>query len=154
MIKAKEGDLVQILPNGWATKNDKAIAGEVVEVIEVYDDGSGIEVDTIKDSGVPLAHEEYTLYAKKENRTTEEGPDTAAPDMVEHPAHYKQGRFETIELIKEITDGYKDGYVAYCVGNAIKYLARAPFKHDTPTEDLQKAKKYLEFALEGMSKNG
>lgn len=154
MIKAKEGDLIRILPNGWATKNDKATAGEVVEVIEVYDDGSGIEVDTSKDSCVPLAHDEYILYAKKEELTTEEGLDTAAPDMVEHPSHYKQGRFETIELIEEITGGYKDGYVAYCVGNAIKYLARAPFKHDTPTEDLQKAKKYIEFALEGMSKNG
>jgi hypothetical protein len=68
-------------------------------------------------------------------------------DKVDHPSHYKQGKFETIEVIEEITQGYGDSYVGYCVGNAIKYLARAPHKHDTPEEDLRKAAKYLEFAL-------
>ena len=68
-------------------------------------------------------------------------------DAVSHPNHYTQGRFETIEVIEEITQGYSDGYVAYCVGNALKYLARAPFKHGEPTEDLAKAAKYVEFAL-------
>lgn len=148
MIKAKEGDLVRILPNGWATKNDKATAGEVAEVIEVYNDGSGIAVDTNKDNDVPIAHDEYILFATKEEIEAA----AANPDMVNHPAHYKQGRFETIELIEEITKGYKDGYVAYCVGNALKYLARAPFKHESPEEDLSKAKKYLEFALNGAQK--
>lgn len=68
-------------------------------------------------------------------------------DAVNSPNHYTQGRFETIEVIEEITQGYSDGYVAYCVGNALKYLSRAPFKHGEPTEDIGKAAKYLEFAL-------
>lgn len=72
-------------------------------------------------------------------------------DKVDHPSHYKQGKFETIEIIEEITQGYEDGYVAYAVGNAIKYLARAPFKHDTPEEDLRKAAKYIEFALKRLA---
>jgi hypothetical protein len=72
---------------------------------------------------------------------------TREPDMVEHPSHYTSGKFETIEVIEEITKHYEDGYVAYCVGNALKYLARAPHKHDEPTEDLSKAAKYIEFAL-------
>lgn len=73
-------------------------------------------------------------------------------DKVDHPSHYKQGKFETIEVIEEITQGYGDSYVGYCVGNAIKYLARAPHKHDTPEEDLRKAAKYIQFALARLSK--
>jgi len=68
-------------------------------------------------------------------------------DAVNSPTHYTQGKFETIEIIEEITKGYSDGYVAYCVGNTLKYLARAPHKHAEPTEDLRKASKYLEFAI-------
>lgn len=69
-------------------------------------------------------------------------------DKVNSPSHYTQGKFETIEIINEITKGYDNSFVGYCVGNAIKYLSRAPFKHETPLEDLKKAYKYLEFAIE------
>lgn len=71
----------------------------------------------------------------------------AESDAVHHPSHYTQGKFETIEIIEAITQGYDDGYVAYSVGNALKYLARAPFKHASPIEDLRKASTYLEFAI-------
>lgn len=73
-------------------------------------------------------------------------------DTVDHPDHYTQAKFETIEVIEEITKGYEDGFVSYCVGNALKYLSRAPFKHEEPTEDLAKAKRYLEFALDHLTK--
>jgi len=73
--------------------------------------------------------------------------ETGTSDAVNSPSHYKRGKFETIEVIEEITQGYADGFVAHCAGTAIKYIARAPYKHDTPTEDLRKAAKYLEFAI-------
>lgn len=69
-------------------------------------------------------------------------------DAVDSPSHYKLGKFETIEVIEEITKGYDDGFVAHCAGTAIKYIARAPHKHDTPLEDLRKAARYLDFAIE------
>ena len=72
----------------------------------------------------------------------------APPTDAVNPGHYKRGKFETIEVIEEITQGYDDGFVAHCAGTAIKYIARAPYKHATPTEDLRKAVKYLEFAIE------
>jgi hypothetical protein len=79
---------------------------------------------------------------------SEETPESPSPNMVESPPHYTNARFETIEIIEEITAGYSDGFVAYSVGNALKYLARAPFKHDDGgSEDLRKAAKYLEFAI-------
>ncbi|WP_181349413.1 DUF3310 domain-containing protein [Thalassobacillus sp. CUG 92003] len=70
------------------------------------------------------------------------------PDVVSQPSHYTRSKFETIEIIEEITQGYDDGFVGMCVGNALKYLARAPYKHAEPSEDLAKATKYIEFATE------
>jgi uncharacterized protein YukE len=94
---------------------------------------------------------EPTLDADLIDTNTTSATDTSdrgQEDAVEHPSHYNTGRFETIEIIEEITQGYDDGYVSYCVGNAVKYLSRAPFKHGSPHEDINKAAKYLEFALE------
>lgn len=76
---------------------------------------------------------------------------TIEPDAVQHPSHYNQGRFETIEVIEEFTKGYNDGFVAHCVGTATKYISRAPYKHESPAEDLRKAAKYLEFAIEHLA---
>ncbi|ASN68078.1 hypothetical protein 8F11_43 [uncultured Caudovirales phage] len=72
-------------------------------------------------------------------------------DAVYHPNHYTQGRFETIEVIEEITAGYSDGFVSYNIGNVLKYIARAPYKHDTPVEDLRKAERYLRYAIERLT---
>ena len=76
-------------------------------------------------------------------------------DNVNQPNHYTQSKFETIEVIEEITAGYSDGFVAHCAGTAIKYIARAPFKHDDGgLEDLRKAAKYLEFAVKRIEAKG
>lgn len=78
------------------------------------------------------------------------GPLSLAPitsDPVNHPSHYTQGKFETIEVIEEWTQHYSDGYVGYCAGNTLKYVSRAPHKHATPLEDLKKARAYLDFAI-------
>lgn len=74
-------------------------------------------------------------------------------DNIQKPQHYNYGRFETIEMIKEIVSGYKDSFVAHCIGTAVKYESRAPFKYDSPLEDLKKAKKYIEFAIKHLEKN-
>ncbi|WP_298833993.1 DUF3310 domain-containing protein [uncultured Planococcus sp.] len=68
-------------------------------------------------------------------------------DNVKKPAHYTQGGVETIEYIEQVTAGYTDGFVAHCAGVVIKYVSRAPHKHATPTEDLRKAREYLNFAI-------
>jgi len=60
-------------------------------------------------------------------------------DRVNHPAHYNQGKFETIEIIEDITG---DGFEGYLLGNIIKYLAR--YKYKNGVEDLRKARWYLD----------
>ena len=67
-------------------------------------------------------------------------------DAVNNPSHYKQGGIETIDAIGASTAGY-DGVDAFCAGNVIKYIARAPFK-GARDEDLLKAKWYLERLME------
>lgn len=57
-------------------------------------------------------------------------------DPVNHPAHYTQYPHEVIELTEQLN---------FCMGNAVKYILRAPFK-GREAEDLKKAKWYVERA--------
>lgn len=70
---------------------------------------------------------------------------------VSHPTHYTYGRFETIEVIEDITNGYsQEPFAAYCIGNVVKYISRAPHKGNM-VQDLRKARQYLDFALEHLN---
>ena len=62
-------------------------------------------------------------------------------EKVNHPSHYNQEaiRIETIEIIDLLTDR-----AAFDLGNAIKYICRAPYKNDAPlVEHLEKALWYV-----------
>lgn len=66
-------------------------------------------------------------------------------EMVEHPAHYQNGKFETKDLQKIILNSLNcDPYTSLCFGDVIKYLDRFGKKWET-TQELDKAKQYLEF---------
>ena len=66
-------------------------------------------------------------------------------DNVNNPNHYKLGcGVESIEIIKRVL-GIK-GFVAFCLGNILKYLIRAEKKNGK--EDYKKAAKYLEWVIE------
>lgn len=54
---------------------------------------------------------------------------------VNHPKHYNQG-IEPIDIIESWE-------LNFSLGNAIKYILRAPYKNNE-LEDLEKAKWYLE----------
>ncbi len=99
-----------------------------------------------------VAHDEYVVLEELQPFDLVEYEEEAANDVVNHPNHYTTGKFEVIEIIEQVTKGYKDPYVGYLVGNTQKYIARAPYKHETPLEDLRKAVKYLEFAIEHLEK--
>lgn len=67
-------------------------------------------------------------------------------DMVHEPPHYQFGKFSTRMIIELVGKTYKSASVFYHVGNALKYLMRAPRKNGL--EDLKKAKQSVEFAIE------
>lgn len=76
-----------------------------------------------------------------------EDEEVSDKEMVNHPPHYNQGKFETIDIIEDIVAGYDDPVEAYLIGTTLKYLARAPFKN-AKKQDLEKAEFYLKRAID------
>ena len=78
---------------------------------------------------------------KYELRGSQEG------DAISHPAHYCAGReYKPVKVIQ-------DWGLSFCLGNALKYIARAGRKDGCDKrEDLQKAVKYLEFEMQAEEK--
>jgi hypothetical protein len=71
-------------------------------------------------------------------------PQNESPDMVNHPPHYQSDNgIECIDAIRAALG--KDGFIAYCRGNAIKYSWRDKIDN---TEDYKKAAWYLAKAVE------
>lgn len=66
-------------------------------------------------------------------------------DVVNSPKHYTQGKYETIDVILDITQ-HVTGPEGYLLGNIIKYLSRYPYKNGQ--EDLEKARWYLDLLIE------
>lgn len=59
-------------------------------------------------------------------------------DPVNHPSHYTDGKIEVIDFIE-------DKKLGFCLGNAVKYIARAGKKDPAKEiEDLQKARWYID----------
>lgn len=72
-------------------------------------------------------------------------PSVVAPnDIVNKPNHYTYGKIEIIEIVEQVTATYPVK-IAFSIGNALKYISRAPFKNGV--EDLKKAIWYLERAV-------
>lgn len=65
-------------------------------------------------------------------------------DSVNHPDHYTFGGIECIDAIHAALGD--DGFIAYCEGNAIKYLWRHRLKGGR--ESLEKARWYIDRMIE------
>ena len=63
-------------------------------------------------------------------------------EMVNHPNHYNQGKYEVIDVIK-------DWKLDFNLGNAVKYIARCEHKGKY-VEDLKKAMFYIQYAIDHM----
>ena len=87
------------------------------------------------------------LNVESESEDKNENEEVSDNEMVNHPPHYNQGKFETIDIIEDIVAGYDDPVEAYLVGATIKYLSRANFK-GAKKQDLEKAEFYLKRAID------
>ncbi len=77
-------------------------------------------------------------------------------DPVDKPSHYNQGEIECIDAIAVAVKNLK-GIEAVYTGNIIKYMWRWKEKGQTPyhwIEDLNKAKKYIEFLIKEIENEG
>jgi len=71
---------------------------------------------------------------------------TSTHDVVNRPDHYHFSEFEPIKVIQAWD-------LSFALGNVVKYIARAGRKDSSKLiEDLEKAKKYLEFEIEHLRK--
>lgn len=75
----------------------------------------------------------------------------AKPEMVQHPAHYNQGKVECIDAMAAATVN-KRGIEAICVSNIIKYLWRYEAKNGL--EDVKKAQFYLNRLVDELEAKG
>ena len=64
---------------------------------------------------------------------------TKVPDEVNSPSHYRQGKIEAIQYIRDILS--REEFIGYCRGNIAKYLHRYRYKKK-PVEDVKKAQWY------------
>lgn len=76
------------------------------------------------------------------NKTTTE---TINKETVNHPNHYNIGGIEVIDFIESWD-------LKFSLGNAIKYIARAPYKNNE-LEDLKKARWYIDREIQRLEKN-
>ena len=65
-------------------------------------------------------------------------------ENVNHPSHYTQGGIECIEAIRASMQ--PEGFQDYCKGNVLKYIWR--WRDKGGAEDLEKAKVYLQWAID------
>ena len=65
-------------------------------------------------------------------------------EMIDHPSHYNQGKFEAIDVIE-------DWKLNFNLGNTVKYISRAGHK-DNIIQDLKKASWYLNREIERLKK--
>lgn len=66
-------------------------------------------------------------------------------EAVNHPDHYKSGKYECIDVMSEIYG--VDKTLDFCLLNAFKYLWRSTSKENF-RQDLAKAKWYIDKCLE------
>ena len=85
----------------------------------------------------------------KDNQRTDDAPtypqeqlaDIERREAVNHPAYYKTGGIEAIDVIEAWN-------LDFCLGNTVKYIARCGKKSDKVVEDLKKAAWYLSREIE------
>lgn len=83
--------------------------------------------------------EEMKMATKSENL----GSSESSMSIVNDPTHYKQGTFEVIDEM--ILAFGADRTYDFCIMNAWKYRARAPYKGNAEI-DMQKADRYMQMA--------
>ena len=70
------------------------------------------------------------------------------------PSYYESENIKLREVLDQNLSRISDGAVAFYIGNALKYLWRWDRKEKNPTQDLEKAKKYIEFAVNRINEIG
>ena len=105
----------------------------------------------------PKNSSEYAMWLTMPKETVKLGDevkdDSSESDPVDAPDHYAgDGEVDCMRAMRSMAAGYDSAEVpsevSYWCLTAIKYVWRAPLKHGA--EDVRKARRCLEYALEAM----
>jgi hypothetical protein len=132
--------------------------GSKVRVVDDSISGHGFEIGElvtiiyISDSGdikyVCKGFDDRLWWLSEGEFERVEIPEFDTFDAVSKPSHYNHsGGIECIDYIRQVLG--KEGFIAYCRGNQIKYQHRAMYK-GKPIEDLEKAHQYNAWAIEAL----
>lgn len=131
---AEKGRANNVPKPGESNPSAKLTGGQVHEIRRLYDEDRVTYKDLARRFGVSPSQIGNIVRGEKWN----------APEAVSHPSHYNMGgpkeadgtaKYETIKVIE-------DWSLGFCMGNALKYILRAPHK-GTEKQDLDKARWYL-----------
>lgn len=154
-MEFKEGDRVHVTRfdgqkvNFYATLTEFDSSNEMADLANSTNSSfecAGVYLPNSKYFG-PDRSDYYTLATEEED--TEEPViqrTTDTHDPVNKPSHYMLGDIEVKDIIAIVADKYHKGSVAHNVASALEYQMRAPGKNGL--EDIKKARKCLDFAIE------
>ena len=125
------------------------------KVVEIDDKGNYAIIESLPKHRYEITDfNDFELWSKQiEDKTERMGLNKQTNDLqqrkrkdnVNSPSHYNFGDIEVVDFIDQVTKHYNSD-VAYHIGNAIKYISRAP--HKNGKEDVAKAKWSIERAFE------
>lgn len=116
-----------------------------LELERIMDQNPFIRTIEIWNESGKLVHQ-FRLEEKPKDTDANQTPKPEG-NAVAHPSHYNQGKYEVKDVIR-------DWNLNFNLGNAVKYIARAPYKHpDRIIEDYEKAKQYIDFEIEYLKGN-
>lgn len=111
-----------------------------LELERIMDQNPYIRTIEIYNENGELVHQ-FHLGKKPKDTDANQVPKSEG-NAVAHPSHYNQGKYEVKDVIR-------DWNLNFNLGNAVKYIARAPYKHpDRIIEDYEKAKQYIQFEID------
>lgn len=138
-------------------KNRKEATGEVNAMMNLGTPWKAHREPSIADQISKETRDAINEYCKEDAAITEEyehlqgAPMTVEEyDMVHHPKHYQlpSGK-ETKEVLYDLLGS--EGYQFWCVGNAVKYVARYKDK-ENPIQDLEKAQQNIQMIIDVIKK--
>lgn len=97
-----------------------------------------------------LAESNRKVEEKVDREECESISDEYEEDIVNKPSHYTfSDKFEIIDVVEEITSQYPPE-LAFAIGNAVKYISRAP--HKNGKQDIEKSLWYIQRVLDKWDK--
>ena len=121
-------------------------AKEIENKTESMSNSEGLSGFTVDKKLLEEAKEKGIDELRKRINQSNDVQQRKRKDNVNSPSHYMLGNHEVKDIVSLVADKYHKGSVAHNIASALEYQMRAPEKNGL--EDIKKARKCLDFAIE------